>query len=145
MPRMRGRARLDASSYGGRSEGVFCTLTYPHLILPYSGYYGHLASRYGGHWSPPIPWWCNKKHSHVPEPPIYVKMIGLMVLTTSTVTCCENPIVQEIDRHPTKHRPTIGCLTPIFAQKALQNSFFDVHFSTGSSSNYVLWRALLHR
>ena len=35
--------------------GVFGTLTYPHLIRPYSGYYGHLASHYGGPWRPPYP------------------------------------------------------------------------------------------
>ena len=29
-------------------RGVFGTLTYPHLILSYSAYIGHLASHYGG-------------------------------------------------------------------------------------------------
>ena len=61
--------------------GVFGTLRYPHLILPYLAYYGHLASQHGGPWCSPIPWWCNKKHLQVPEPPIYVKMIGLTVLS----------------------------------------------------------------
>jgi hypothetical protein len=27
-------------------EGVFGTLTYPHLVLPYSAYYDHVASHY---------------------------------------------------------------------------------------------------
>ena len=48
-----------ACSYGGRSWGVFGALTYPHLILPYSAYYGHLASHYGGLWCSPTGWWCN--------------------------------------------------------------------------------------
>jgi hypothetical protein len=65
--------------YGGRSGGVFGTLTYPHLILPYSAYYGHLAVHCGGPWCPPIPWWCDKKHLKVPEPPIYGEMVGLPV------------------------------------------------------------------
>jgi hypothetical protein len=44
---------------------VFGTLTYPYLILPYSSYYGHLASHYGGHRCSPFPWWCNKKVSKI--------------------------------------------------------------------------------
>jgi hypothetical protein len=35
------------SSYDGRSGGAFGTLAYPHLILPDSAYYGHLASHHG--------------------------------------------------------------------------------------------------
>jgi hypothetical protein len=42
-----------ACCYGGRSGGVFGTLTYPHLILPYLAYYGHLAVHCGGPWCPP--------------------------------------------------------------------------------------------
>ena len=37
-------ARPPSRNYGGRSRGVFGTLTYPHLIVPYLAYYGHLAS-----------------------------------------------------------------------------------------------------
>ena len=44
--------------YGGRSRGVFGTLTYPHLIVPYLAYYGHLASYYGGPWCSHIRCWC---------------------------------------------------------------------------------------
>jgi hypothetical protein len=42
--------------YGSRSRvgGVFGTLTYPHLILPYSAYYGRLASQIGGPRCSPI-------------------------------------------------------------------------------------------
>ena len=43
--------------YGGRSRGVFGALTYPHLIVPYLAYYGHLASYYGGPWCSPIRCW----------------------------------------------------------------------------------------
>ena len=39
--------------YGGRSRVVFGTLTYPHQILPYSAYHGHLASHYEGSWCSP--------------------------------------------------------------------------------------------
>ena len=62
-------------------RGVFGTLTYPYLILPYSTHYGHLASHYEGPWCSPTAWWCNKKHLKVPKPPIYVKMVGLTVLS----------------------------------------------------------------
>ena len=72
-------------SYGGRSKGVFGTLTYPHLIRPYSAYYGHLASHYGGPRCSPITCWCDKKHFQVPEPPIYNKMVGLPVLSVLTM------------------------------------------------------------
>ena len=65
--------------------GVLGTLTYPHLILPYSAYYGHLESHYGGPWGPRIPWWCEEKHLQVPEPPIYVKMVGLPVPNVLTM------------------------------------------------------------
>jgi hypothetical protein len=51
--------------------GVFGTLTQPQLILPYSAYYGHLASLYGSPWCSPMTQWCNTKHLQVPEPPIY--------------------------------------------------------------------------
>jgi hypothetical protein len=65
--------------------GVFGTLAYPHLIRPYLGYYGHLASHYGGPWCPPIPCLCNKTHSQVLEPPVYGKMVGLPVLSVLTM------------------------------------------------------------
>ena len=65
--------------------GVFGTLKHPHLIQPYLAYYDHLASQYGGPWCSPIAWWCNMKQSHVPEPPIYVKMVGLTVLSVLTM------------------------------------------------------------
>jgi hypothetical protein len=52
QPRAVLRWICPSGSYGGRSGGVFGTLTYPHLILPYSAYYGHLASHYGGPWCP---------------------------------------------------------------------------------------------
>ena len=71
--------------YGGRSNGVFGTLTYPHLIPPYSAYYGHLASHIGGPRCSPIPWWCDKKHLEVPEPLIYEKLVGLPVLSVLTM------------------------------------------------------------
>ena len=66
-------------------RGVFGTLTFPHLILPYLAYYGHLASHYGGPWYSPIAWWCNIGQLQVPEPPIYVKMVGLTVLRVLTM------------------------------------------------------------
>jgi hypothetical protein len=65
--------------------GVFSTLRYSHLILPYLAYYGQLASQSGGPWCSPIPWWCSLKHLQVPELPIYVKMIGLPVLNVLTI------------------------------------------------------------
>ena len=66
--------------YGGKSGGAFGTVRYPHLILPYSSYYGHLASHYGGPWYPPITWWCNiGQLLIVPEPPIYEKMVDITV------------------------------------------------------------------
>ena len=68
-------------------RGVFGTLTHPRLILLYSAHYGHLASHYGGPWCSPIPWWCNEKHLQVTEPPIYVKMVGLSVLSVLTMRC----------------------------------------------------------
>ena len=73
--------------------GVFGTLTYPHLIRPYSGYYGHLASHYGGPWCPPIPCLCNKTHLQVLEPPIYEKMVGLPVLSVLTTGGSPNKFV----------------------------------------------------
>ena len=33
----------------------------------------------------PIPWWCNIKHSQVPEPSIFVKMVVLTVLSVLTM------------------------------------------------------------
>jgi hypothetical protein len=44
--------------YGGQSRGCiwYSHLRYPHLILPYLAYYGHLASQHGGPWCSPIPW-----------------------------------------------------------------------------------------
>ena len=68
-----------------KAGGVFGTSIYPHLILPYSAYYGQLASHYGGHWRSHIPWWCDLKHSQVPETPIHVKMRGLPVLSVLTI------------------------------------------------------------
>jgi hypothetical protein len=62
-----------ASSYGGQSRGCIWTLRHPHLIQPYLAYYDHLASHYGGHWCPPIPWWCDWKNLHVPDLSIYIK------------------------------------------------------------------------
>ena len=66
-------------------RGVFGTLTYPHLIRPYLAYYGHLASHYRGPWCSPIAWWCDMGQSLVPEQPIYVKMVGLTVLSVPTM------------------------------------------------------------
>ena len=66
-------------------RGVFGTLTYPHLILPYLAYYGHITSYYGGPWCSPIAWWCNIEQLYVPEPSIYVKMVGLTVLSVLTM------------------------------------------------------------
>jgi hypothetical protein len=69
--------------YGGRSRGVFDTLTYPHLILmlilPYSAYYGHLAPHYSckGGLSLVLPsldlypGGAIRKHIQVPEASIY--------------------------------------------------------------------------
>jgi hypothetical protein len=73
-----------ACCYGGLSVwgGYFGTLTYPHLILSYSAYYGHLASHCGGPWCPRIPWWCDKKHLHRYLSHLYTcmkKMVGLPV------------------------------------------------------------------
>jgi hypothetical protein len=73
-------ATID-SYYGGRSKGVFDTLTYPHLILPYSAYYGRLTSHYGSPWCSPITWWCDKKHLQRPAQHIYVQMVGLTILS----------------------------------------------------------------
>ena len=61
--------------------GVFGTLRHPHLIQPYLAYYDHLASHYGGHWCPPIPWWCDWKNLQVPDLSIYSKMVDLPVLS----------------------------------------------------------------
>jgi hypothetical protein len=74
-----------AATMVAEAGGVFGTLTYPHLLLPYRAYYGQLASHYGGHWCSPIPWWCDEKHSNVPEPPIYVKMVSVPVLSVLTM------------------------------------------------------------
>jgi hypothetical protein len=74
-----------ARSYGGRSTGVFGTLTYPHIILQYSAYYGYIASHYGGPWCSPKFSWCDEKHLQVPEPPIYGEMVGLPVLCVFTM------------------------------------------------------------
>ena len=55
-PPWRRPRRHTARCYGGRSKGgIYGTLTYPHLILPYLAYYGHLASHYGGPWCPLYP------------------------------------------------------------------------------------------
>ena len=78
-------AELAARCYDSRSGGVFGTLTYPHLILPYSAYYGRLAAHYGGPRCSPITCWCDKRHLQVPEPPIYNKMVGLPVLSVLTM------------------------------------------------------------
>jgi hypothetical protein len=56
-------------------------------------YYDHLrtifstavASHYGGPRCSPILWWCDKKHSQVLEPPIYIKMEGLPVLSVLNI------------------------------------------------------------
>ena len=72
--------------------GVFGTLRYPHLMLPYSAYLGHLASHCGGPWCSPIPWWCDKKHLQVPEPSIYGEMVGLPVLSVLTTFVWGVPI-----------------------------------------------------
>ena len=66
-------------------RGVFGALTYPGLILPYSAYYGHIESHYRGSWCSPTAWCCDKKHSQVPKPPIYLKMICLLVLSVLTM------------------------------------------------------------
>ena len=71
-------------SYDSRSRGVLGTLTYPHLILPYSAYYDHIATHYGGHRCSPIPCWCNKRQLLVPAPPIYGKLVDLKVLSVLT-------------------------------------------------------------
>ena len=75
--RARAQAHSEHAAMVAELRGVFGTLTYPHLILPYSAYYGHLESHYGGSWCSPTAWWCDKKHLHVPEPPIYGKMRSL--------------------------------------------------------------------
>ena len=65
-------------------RGVFGTLTYPHLILPYSAYYGHLESH--ALWGfLVLSSWCDKKHLHLPKPHIYVKMAGIPVLSVLTM------------------------------------------------------------
>ena len=66
-------------------RGVFGTLTYPHLILPYSAYYCHLESHYGGSWCSPTAWWCDEKHLQARKPFIYVKMVGLPVLSVLNI------------------------------------------------------------
>jgi hypothetical protein len=38
-----------------------------------------------GPWCSPIPWWCTKKHLQVPDPPIYVKLVDLPVLSVLTM------------------------------------------------------------
>jgi hypothetical protein len=38
-----------------------------------------------GPWCSPIPWWCTEKHLQVPDPPIYVKLVGLPVLSVLTM------------------------------------------------------------
>jgi hypothetical protein len=68
--RARAAPRMHAAMVA-KVGGVFGTLRYPHLILPYLAYYGHLASQDGGPWCSPIPWWCTEKHLQVPGPPIY--------------------------------------------------------------------------
>ena len=78
-------AQAQAAAMVAKVGGVFGTLTYPHLIRPYSGYYGHLASHYGGPWCPPIACLCNKTHLQVLEPPIYDKMVDLPVLSVLTM------------------------------------------------------------
>jgi hypothetical protein len=78
-------ARAAAAMVAGVG-GVFGTLTYPHLILPYSAYYGHLVSHCGGPQCSHIPWLYAKKHLKVPEPHIYGKMGGLPVPNVLTIT-----------------------------------------------------------
>ena len=53
---------------------VLGTLTYPHLILPYSAYYGHTAACCGGPRCSPIDWWYNKINLQILALSIYVKM-----------------------------------------------------------------------
>jgi hypothetical protein len=73
--------------------GVFGTLTYIpqlQLILPYSAYYFKIwpPTSSVGVWGPecsPMVHWCNEKNSQVPEPPIYVKMVDLPVLSMLTM------------------------------------------------------------
>jgi hypothetical protein len=50
---------INRGSYSAEVGGVFGTLTYPHLIPPYSAYYSHIESHYGGPWCSPITWCCN--------------------------------------------------------------------------------------
>ena len=60
-------------------RGALGTLIYPHLIRPYSVYYGHIATQYGGPSCSPISCWCNTRQLLVPAPPIYEKVLGLKV------------------------------------------------------------------
>jgi hypothetical protein len=76
---------MAAAAMVAKVGGVFGTLTYPHLILPYSAYYGHLASHYGGPWCSPIPCWCDNKSLQVPGPPVYKNMVGLLVTSVLTM------------------------------------------------------------
>jgi hypothetical protein len=52
-------ALLDSAAMVAEVGVVFGTLTYPHTILPYSAYYGHLEHRTMGSLGPSIPWWCD--------------------------------------------------------------------------------------
>ena len=52
-------AAQQAAAMVAKVGGVFGTLRYLYLILPYLAYYDHLALHYGGPWCSPIPWWCN--------------------------------------------------------------------------------------
>jgi hypothetical protein len=70
--------------------GVFGTLTYRRLILPYLAYYDHMASNYGGPWCCPIPYTLVVQLEAftgiIPEPPFYIKkMVGLPVLSVLTM------------------------------------------------------------
>jgi hypothetical protein len=82
QPCMRCRVVL-ARAMVAKVGGVFGTLTYPHLIRTYSGYYGHLASHMWGSLVPPIHCLCNKTHLKVLEPPIYGKCKVYLFLVCS--------------------------------------------------------------
>ena len=79
---------------------VFGTLTYqyPHLILPYSVYYGHY-----GHWCSPMRCWCDNEHLQVPGPPVYKIMHSLPV--TSVLN------IRRLHTKPPHNRDQLGCQT----------------------------------
>jgi hypothetical protein len=67
------RVQLPAAAMIAEVGRVLGTLAYPHLILPYSGYYGHLASHYGVLGAPlyPVGEITRTYGVHVPVLPVY--------------------------------------------------------------------------